>query len=185
MPDDAVLITMAAHYAAVQHKDQHRKGADHDPYMNHLAEVAAFVAAADAAPGVEVVAAAFLHDTVEDTGTTHEELVARFGMRVADIVREVTDDKSLPKAERKRLQIEHAPHLSFEARLVKIADKTSNVRSIVQAPPADWPHERRVEYVAWARAVVERLRGTDARLEAAFDAITAEADRLFAGTEKK
>ncbi|MEJ1161122.1 HD domain-containing protein [Prosthecomicrobium sp. N25] len=180
MPNDALLITRAVHFAAVHHKDQHRKGADHDPYMNHLAEVAAYVATADAAPDAEVIAAAYLHDTIEDTAVSHEDLVHGFGRRVADIVAEVTDDKSLPKDERKRLQIEHAPTLSREARLIKIADKTSNVRSLVHAPPEDWPHERLVDYVAWARQVVDRIRGTDARLEDTFDRIAAETDRRFA-----
>lgn len=176
---DAVLITRAVHYAAVHHKDQHRKGPDLEPYVNHLAEVAAYVAAADAAPDAEVIAAAYLHDTIEDTAVTHENLVHAFGRRIADIVAEVTDDKSLPKAERKRRQLEHAPHLSFEARLIKIADKTSNVRSVVHEAPKDWSRERMVEYVAWARSVVDAIRGTDARLEDTFDRISAEADRHF------
>ena len=180
MSDDAVLITRVVHFAAVHHKDQQRKGIDRDPYMNHLAEVAAFVATADAAPNAEVIAAAYLHDTVEDTVVTHADLVDGFGARVAGLVAEVTDDKSLPKAERKRLQIEHAAALSPEARLIKIADKISNVRSLVYSPPHDWAYERLVDYVAWARQVVERMRGTDAKLEATFDRVAAEAERHFA-----
>jgi (p)ppGpp synthase/HD superfamily hydrolase len=180
MTSDVLLITRAVHFAAVHHKDQHRKGADHDPYMNHLAEVAAYVATADAKPDAEVIAAAYLHDTVEDTAVSHDDLVHGFGRRVADIVAEVTDDKSLPQDERKRLQIEHAATLSHAARLIKIADKTSNVRSVVHGPPKDWSRERLVGYVAWARAVVDRIRGTDARLEDTFDRIASEADRRYA-----
>jgi len=179
MTNDALLITRAVHFAAVHHKDQHRKGPDLEPYVNHLAEVAAYVATAEAGPDAEVIAAAYLHDTIEDTAVSYEDLVHGFGSRVADLVREVTDDKSLPKAERKRLQIEHAPSLSPSARLIKLADKTSNVRSVVHAPPADWSRERLIDYVAWARAVVDRIRGTDARLEDAFDRIAADADRHF------
>jgi (p)ppGpp synthase/HD superfamily hydrolase len=180
MPNDAVLLTKAVHFAAVHHKDQHRKGADKDPYMNHLAEVAAYVASSDAEPDAEVIAAAYLHDTVEDTNVSHEDLVHSFGERVASFVAEVTDDKSLPKEVRKRLQIEHASELSFYARLIKIADKTSNVRSVVHAPPEDWSRERLIDYVGWARAVVDRMRGTDLKMEEAFDRIAADADRHFA-----
>lgn len=176
---DAQLLTRAVHFACVQHKDQHRKGADLDPYVNHLAEVAAYVATADAQPDGEVIAAAYLHDTIEDTSVTYEDLVHTFGARVAEIVREVTDDKSLPKSERRRLQIEHARHMSKDARLIKIADKTSNVRDVVHAPPSDWSREEMRAYVDWAKAVVAAMRGTDARLEDTFDRIAAEADRHF------
>lgn len=177
MPNEAVLIARAVHFAAVHHKDQHRKGADLDPYMNHLAEVAAYVATSDTPPDADVIAAAYLHDTVEDTPVSHEDLVHGFGERIAGIVREVTDDKSLPTAERRRLQVERAASLSREARLIKIADKTSNVRAVLHSPPSDWSADRILDYVAWARQVVERIRGTDAKLEDAFDRIATEADR--------
>ena len=114
--------------------------------------------------------AAVLHDTLEDTETTHAELVARFGDEVASIVAEVTDDKSLPKAERKRLQIEHAASISERARLVKLADKICNLRDLTSSPPADWTLARKQEYFDWAERVVDQLRGTHARLEALFDA---------------
>jgi guanosine-3',5'-bis(diphosphate) 3'-pyrophosphohydrolase len=114
------------------------------------------------------VVAGVLHDTVEDTETTAEELRDLFGDKVATIVLEVTDDKSLPKAERKRLQIEHAPHLSRQAKLVKLADKICNLRDIATSPPADWPLERKQAYFDWARAVVDGLRGAHPALEQAF-----------------
>ena len=118
----------------------------------------------------EVLCAALLHDTVEDTATTHEELVDAFGSRIARIVAEVTDDKHLPKEERKRLQIEHAPSLSREAKLVKLADKLVNLRDVAERPPAKWDLARRREYFDWAKRVVDGMRGTHPRLEAAFDA---------------
>jgi (p)ppGpp synthase/HD superfamily hydrolase len=178
---DLALVTRAVHFAAVRHKDQHRKGEDFAPYVNHLAEVAELLA--DAGADSELIAAGYLHDTIEDTGTTHEELAALFGTRVADLVREVSDDKSLPKDERKRLQIEHAPHLSHAARRIKLADKTSNVRSVIHAPPKDWSEQRLRDYVEWARAVVERIRGADPKLEAAFDRVAQEADAHFAARD--
>ena len=122
----------------------------------------------------EVLCAALLHDTVEDTATTHEELVEAFGPRIARIVAEVTDDKRLPKEERKRLQVEHAPKLSHEARLVKLADKLCNLRDVAERPPAKWDLARRREYFDWAKRVVDGMRGTHARLEAAFDAAYAK-----------
>jgi guanosine-3',5'-bis(diphosphate) 3'-pyrophosphohydrolase len=117
----------------------------------------------------KVLAAAILHDTIEDTETTYEELRERFGKSIAGVVREVSDDKTLSKADRKRLQIEHAEHLSRRARLVKLADKISNVRDIVANPPHEWPLQRRREYFDWAKAVVDRIRGTNKKLERAFD----------------
>lgn len=169
---DARLLLDAAHFAAVRHRTQRRKGADASPYINHPLEVAALLAECgvdDAA----VLAAALLHDTVEDTETTPDELAARFGARIAGLVAEVTDDKRLPKAERKRLQIVHAPQLSAGARLVKLADKICNVRDVTHHPP-DWPHARRREYLAWAAAVVDGCRGSHAELETRFDAALAE-----------
>lgn len=178
---DLVLVTRAVHFAAIRHKDQHRKGEDYAPYVNHLAEVAELLA--DAGADSELIAAGYLHDTIEDTGTTYDELAGLFGARVADLVREVSDDKSLPKAERKRLQIEHAPHMSHGAKRIKLADKTSNVRAIVYAPPKDWDQQRLRDYVVWAHSIVEAVRGTDARLEATFDRIYAEAEAHFGGLE--
>ncbi len=164
----------AAHAAARWHAKQRRKGADREPYINHLIEVAELVASSDA--GEDVICAAFLHDAIEDQGIAAAEIAARFGPDVAGLVFEVTDDKSLPKAERKRLQVAHAPALSPGAKLLKLADKISNVRAVTQSPPADWSKERRLDYIAFCRKVVEGLRGADPTLEALFDEAAAAAD---------
>jgi guanosine-3',5'-bis(diphosphate) 3'-pyrophosphohydrolase len=119
---------------------------------------------------VEVLCAALLHDTVEDTATTPDELAGAFGERVARIVAEVTDDKTLPKADRKRLQVEHAGELSHEAKLVKLADKICNLRDVAERAPPSWDLARRREYFDWAKRVVDGLRGAHPSLEAAFDA---------------
>ena len=124
---------------------------------------------------IEVLMAAILHDTVEDCGVSGEEISLLFGETVASYVLEVTDDKSLPKAERKRLQIEHAPHLSHGAKTVKLADKISNITDITNSPPADWSIERRREYIEWGISVVAGLRGVDVGLEAHFDSLVARA----------
>ena len=170
-----VLMTRAFRFAAERHAAQRRKGAAGEPYVNHLAEVAELVAGATGGCDPQLVAAAVLHDTVEDTDTTHAELVERFGADVAGLVAEVTDDKSLPKAERKRLQVAHASSRSPRAKLLKLADKTSNLRALAASPPADWNPERRLQYVDWALAVVAGLRGTNAWLEAEFDRAAAAA----------
>ncbi len=114
--------------------------------------------------------AAILHDTLEDTETSFEELRERFGLPIAETVAEVTDDKSLPKPRRKALQIEHAPHLSKRAQLVKLADKICNLRDVASIPPHDWPLQRRREYFDWAKQVVDGVRGVHPRLEELFDA---------------
>ena len=153
--NDIVKIMRAADFAARKHVDQRRKGDGAEPYMNHLVEVASL--AAEATVGdADVVIAALLHDTVEDQGVKIEEIADQFGPTVAGFVAEVTDDKSLPKQERKRLQIVNASHKSDGASVIKIADKTSNLRTIAKSPPP-WPLERKQAYLDWARDVVTGL----------------------------
>ncbi len=181
---DIVRLAEAYHFAAQQHVSQRRKGEAAEPYINHLTEVVELVARATGGADVDLLIAAALHDTVEDTGVRPEELAARFGGRVAELVAEVTDDKSLAKAERKRLQIEHAAHASPGAKLIKFADKTSNLRSLAASPPSDWPAERRQEYVRWAEAVVAGCRGVNRWLEAEFDAAVAALAGAAAATDQ-
>ena len=138
--------------------------------MNHLTEVAALVAEASDGSDAELIVAAVLHDTLEDTDTTQLELQELFGGRVASLVAEVTDDKTLSKAERKRLQIQHAPDASEGGKIIKIADKTANLRALAASPPADWPAARRAEYVEWSRRVVHGCRGVNDWLLREFEA---------------
>jgi (p)ppGpp synthase/HD superfamily hydrolase len=184
MTSDVLLIAIAADFAARAHVTQRRKGAAQEPYINHLAEVALLLTEATGGTDAELIAAAWLHDTLEDTETEREELEARFGRAVAAIVAEVTDDKSLPKAERKRLQIETTPHKSVKARLLKIADKTSNLRALAMSPPAGWDIERRDDYIRWAEAVVAGCRGLNERLEEGFDDAVRHAREAIRSTEK-
>jgi guanosine-3',5'-bis(diphosphate) 3'-pyrophosphohydrolase len=164
------LLLRALAFAAHKHRDQRRKDAEASPYINHPIALAEVLAEEGAVADIEVLAAALLHDTIEDTATTGEELRAAFGARIAGLVEEVSDDQSLEKADRKRLQIEHAAGLSAGAKLVKLADKICNLRDVAERPPAKWDLERRREYFDWAKRVVDRLRGAHPRLEAAFDA---------------
>jgi len=168
-PNDVVRIARALDFAARKHAAQRRKGEAQEPYINHLAEVALLVAEATGGADADLVIAAYLHDTIEDQGVKREELEALFGADVAGLVIEVTDDKSLPKARRKELQVEHAPHKSPRARMLKIADKTSNLRSILSSPPKDWSVERKREYFEWAAKVIAGCRGVSPWLEAQFD----------------
>lgn len=156
-------------FAADKHKNQRRKDADASPYINHPIALANLLLNEAGVEDQRILIAAVLHDTIEDTDTTEQELVRHFGKDIADIVLEVTDDKSLPKAERKRLQIEHAAHISRRAKLVKLADKICNLRDIAASPPADWSIERKREYFDWAKAVVDGLRGVHPGLEHLFD----------------
>src|SRR5258705_930208 len=164
-----IAVLRAADTAARWHVHQRRKGIAQEPYINHLLEVASLVAEATGGTDPNLVIAALLHDAIEDQGVTSEMLASEFGQHVADIVIEVTDDKALPKDERKRGQIETAPKKSKRAELIKLADKTSNLRTIASSPAADWSVERRLEYVAWAKEVVAGLRGTSPWLEQHFD----------------
>lgn len=180
MPETVIAVTApelkslqavlrAASLAAEKHASQRRKGVAAEPYVNHLLEVAYLVSTALTEPDTNLINAALLHDVIEDTGVAKGELIEKFGADVADLVAEVTDDKSLPKAERKRLQIVNAPHKSVRAQVIKLADKISNLRAILNSPPANWSFERRKEYFLWAKQVVDGLRTPNPVLRAEFD----------------
>jgi guanosine-3',5'-bis(diphosphate) 3'-pyrophosphohydrolase len=160
-------ILSAAHYAAEKHADHRRKGGE--PYLNHLIEVAYLGSTALSEPDANLVVAALLHDTIEDTGVTAAELTERFGQDVTTLVLEVTDDKSLAPEVRKRLQIEHAPKLSVRAQVIKLADKISNLRSILSSPPPDWGYERKKQYFEWGKRVVDGLSAPNPILKAEFE----------------
>lgn len=168
--NDLIAVMRAANMAAKWHAHQRRKGRAAEPYINHLLEVADLVTQVTRGAEPYVTIAALLHDAIEDQGISAEAIEKEFGSQVACIVLEVTDDKSLPKAERKRLQVQNAPHKSREAKLVKLADKVSNVRAVADSPAADWSTDRCLEYVNWARNVVVGLRGTSQVLDDLFDA---------------
>ena len=168
----------AVAFAADKHRNQRRKGAEASPYINHPIAVANVLANDGGIADATVLCAAVLHDTIEDTETTADELAALFGHEVTTVVQDVTDDKSLEKHVRKQLQIEHAPPLSTEAKLVKLADKICNVRDMLASPPADWSVERKQEYFGWAAKVVAGLRGVHPGLEAVFDGLLARHGEL-------
>jgi guanosine-3',5'-bis(diphosphate) 3'-pyrophosphohydrolase len=173
--NDAEKLMRAASYAAQKHRSHRRKGADADPYINHPIQVAALLAEVGGITDADILSAALLHDVVEDTDTPPEEIEELFGSRIRGFVMELTDDKNLPKAERKRKQVEHAPHLSDEAKQIKIADKYSNISDIVENPPHNWTRERRAEYIRWGEEVFNGLRGVNQNLERAFEELIAKA----------
>lgn len=158
-------ILAALAFAAHKHRDQRRKDKAASPCINHPIALANEAEIDDE----RVLIAAILHDTIEDTETTEQEIVREFGQEIAGIVMEVTNDKALPKAERKRLQVEHAATLSRRAKLVKLADKICNLRDMASSPPTDWELERKRKYFDWAKAVVDGLRGVHPALEHVFD----------------
>jgi guanosine-3',5'-bis(diphosphate) 3'-pyrophosphohydrolase len=165
------LVSEAAELAARRHNGMARKGRGNEPYINHLAEVANLLALATDGADAELVAAGWLHDTIEDTETTRQELVEKFSERVASLVVEVTDDMSLDKPVRRQKQVEDAPHKSPGAKLIKIADKISNVSARILRDPSDAEREDLIDYVNWAEQVVAGCRGGNAVLDRAFDDI--------------
>jgi guanosine-3',5'-bis(diphosphate) 3'-pyrophosphohydrolase len=171
---DETVLRRAAGFAAWKHQGQMRKGEGEIPYVHHPIEVTAILAEIGGVKDFDVLQAALLHDTIEDTKTDREELETHFGVRVCEIVLEVTDDKSLDKAARKARQVEHAPHLSNDAQSLKLADKISNVYDVAFSRPVDWDSQRQLEYFDWASRVVAGLRGCNAALEAEFDRQLAE-----------
>jgi guanosine-3',5'-bis(diphosphate) 3'-pyrophosphohydrolase len=163
-----ILLT-AIHFSADRHRDQRRKDVPRSPYINHPIEVAELLWRMGEIRDEAVILAALLHDTIEDTETSPDEIRSLFGQEVLGIVLECTDDKSLPKAERKRLQIETASLKSEKARLVKLADKTCNLRDLIQSPPRFWSRKQKQEYLLWSEQVVAGLRGTNKEIEALYD----------------
>ena len=172
------MFVKAVAFAADKHRNQRRKDADASPYINHPIALANVLANEGGVDDATVLCAAVLHDTIEDTETTADEIRALFGPQVAAVVLEVTDDKSLGKQVRKQRQVEHAPHISTEAKLVKLADKISNLRDILASPPADWSAERKQTYFEWAARVVAGLRGVHPGLESVFDGLYARQAEL-------
>jgi guanosine-3',5'-bis(diphosphate) 3'-pyrophosphohydrolase len=166
---DLATIFRALAFAADKHRDQRRKDHFGSPYINHPIALVRLLCDEGGVTDTDTLCAALLHDTVEDTSTTPAELEATFGPAVRAIVMEVSDDKRLPKAERKRRQILHAAAASRPARLLKLADKICNVRDVVRSPPVGWDLARQQDYFDWAKAVIDQIRGTHPGLEALFD----------------
>lgn len=171
------LVIAAAHFSADRHRDQRRKGFRNTPYINHPLEVAERINRIAGVDDQHVLAAAILHDTIEDTQTTAEELRDRFGPRVADLVMEVTDEVGLTWQVRKRQEIEHAATLSPDAKLIKLADKTCNVADTIFNPPSEWTLQRRRDYLEFAELVAAGCRGVSVNLDRDFDDVLAKARR--------
>lgn len=163
------LLLKAIRFSAGKHRNQRRKDSVQSPYINHPIEVAQLLWEVGGVRDANVLLASILHDTLEDTNTAPEEIKDNFGDEVLSLVLEVTDDKSLPKAERKRLQIETAPDKSHGAKLIKLSDKCCNIHDLLALPPANWSLERRQEYLLWTEKVVTGLRGTNKALEEYYD----------------
>ena len=172
------LILKAAHFAAQKHNRQRRKDKEVSPYINHPISVAKIISDIGNIEDPEVLAAALLHDTLEDTDTTVKELIDNFGERVCSLVQEVTDDKTLPKFERKQKQIDHAKEISEGAALIKLGDKISNVTDITNSPPTNWDSNRRLEYFDWAEKVINNCPKVNTSLENHFK------DSIQKGREK-
>jgi guanosine-3',5'-bis(diphosphate) 3'-pyrophosphohydrolase len=175
---ETATIFRALQFSARKHVDHRRKGGGDVPYIGHPIDVATQLATVGGVTDPETLSAALLHDTVEDTDTTSEELEAEFGPVIAGLVAEVTDDPALSSAQRKTRQEIEAPAKSLRAKMIRLADKTCNVRDIGRAPPPDWSHKRRMEYYAWATRVVAGLRGANAGLERSFDEVVATAREI-------
>jgi len=180
LQNDLSVFLKAMKFSAEKHRNQRRKDVQESPYINHPIEVANVLWTIGDVYDVSTIVAALLHDTIEDTNTTREEILTNFGEEVLDLVLEVSDDKSLPKQERKAGQIIKAPSLSLKAKQLKLADKICNISDIVNLPPHNWSWQRRVDYLEWAAAVVAGLRGVNAKLEKYFDETLAEARKKLA-----
>ncbi len=161
----SLLLLKAISFAADKHRFQKRKDALGTPYINHPINIALTLVKTGKEEDKNLIIAAILHDTIEDTKTSPEEIETHFGKKVLDIVLEVTDDKNLPKEERKRLQVLNAPHKSDEAKKLKLADLICNITDIIHHPPGDWNKERKLNYLSWAEAVMQGLKGVNVALE--------------------
>ncbi len=165
---DITAVLKAARFAAEKHRNQQRKGKDRTPYINHPLEVAEMIAVVGKITDTNLIIAALLHDTIEDTETKPEEIFQLFGNDVVSLVKELTDDKTLPKHIRKQRQIDNAATITSRAKILKLADKICNVSSISTNPPNNWSHERLIEYLEWSEKVVNELLGVNNELEVKF-----------------
>jgi guanosine-3',5'-bis(diphosphate) 3'-pyrophosphohydrolase len=161
-------ILEAAYFAAKKHTNQRRKNIEDTPYINHPVEVAFLLASVGGISDEDILSAALLHDTIEDTGTLAEDIKSQFGSIVLGYVQEVTDNKSLPSHERKKMQVKHAGMLSDGATLIKLADRISNLRSVASEPPRWWPAQRQIDYFEWSQKVFSNLRKINRPLELLF-----------------
>ena len=177
------LLLKAIRFASLKHKDQRRKDPDASPYINHPIAVAETLWRIGRVRNIATIISGILHDTLEDTKTTPEELQAVFGEEIRSVVEEVSDDKGLSKADRKRLQVENANHKSKRARQIKMADKICNIQDIAVCPPPDWTRDRKIEYIRWSRAVINEIRGTNAALETYFDTLCVETEQRIKASE--
>ena len=174
-------ILAAVDFASYKHRNDRRKNEAKTPYINHPIAVAHLLATLAGVSDSPTLIAAVLHDTIEDTETTREELDATFGAEIRQLVEEVTDDKTLEKHVRKQLQIEHAPELSRRAKLIKLADLTCNLTDVLDDPPSSWSNERRMEYLEWTEQVIAGCRRTNKKLEQDYDRLVARGRKLLSG----
>ncbi len=165
---DFSLFMTALKFGAHKHRKQKRKGADETPYFNHPIDVAETLWSVGAVRDIAILIAALLHDVIEDTKTEPEEIEQNFGRAILSLVLEVSDDKALSKERRKELQVQHAPHLTMGAKLIKLADKINNIKDVTHSPPPDWSLQRRLEYFDWAERVVCGMKGSNQGLEGEF-----------------
>ena len=165
------LLLKSLRFSADKHRNERRKDQQASPYINHPIEVTDTLWRIGQVRHIPTLAAAILHDTIEDTSATPDEVRRLFGDEVLQLVLEVSDDKSLPKPIRKQLQIDHAPTISEAAKQIKLADKICNVYDMGHSPPYDWSQERLKEYFDWSEKVVAGLRGVNLALEACFDEV--------------
>lgn len=181
MSADIVLLAKAMDFAARAHVNQRRKGQVQEPYINHPIDVCRRLADATGGTDVNLIAAGLLHDTMEDQGISYDQLAKEFNADVASLVREVTDDMAIPKPERKLLQVKFAGSKSPRAKKLRLADKTSNLYSLLTSPPPHWGMERRFAYFEWAKQVADNCRGVCPHLEARFDEAYQRQSLLSAG----
>jgi (p)ppGpp synthase/HD superfamily hydrolase len=164
-------LLAAAHFAAQRHAGQRRKGKSDEPYVNHLLEVARLLAELPTELDCDVVIAGLLHDCMEDAGVTSDEIAAQFGERVASLVQEVTDDKTLDRQVRKELQVRNAASKSRGAQNLSTADKISNLRSTLADPPSTWSPDQQWKYAEWAKDIVGRFTEVDPALKLEFERV--------------
>ena len=181
---DTAILLAAIEFASRKHSTQRRKDEEASPYINHPIAVTHLLADTGGVTDLVTLTAAVLHDTIEDTETTPSELDEHFGQTVRKVVEEMTDDKTLEKAVRKRLQIEHAPQLSRRAKAITLADKIANVQDVMECPPAKWNLARRIEYLDWTERVVAGCRGTNVALERLYDEVL-QKGRVMLGVSRQ
>jgi len=154
---DAEAVLGAAIFATEKHKSQVRSNEKKTPYIIHPIEVADLVMKIGHVYDKDVLITALLHDVMDDTQTTYEQITSLYGTKVSSYLEEMTSKQGLSLKEQKKQQIMQAFRQNPSVAIIKLSDKLSNLKTLATSPPPSWSRDRIDQYFQWAQTVIENL----------------------------